>query len=132
METLFRICSNSLFYSVQNHQNQTFLRIPTLTSVPFSSKSNSQNWVSLKPQNFDYLQPFVVSKTRVFACVNSVERLAMSSDEKESSKSDIRKKNLAVFVSGGGSNFRAVHQAILSGDVNGQFVVLVTNKQGKL
>ncbi|XP_071731867.1 phosphoribosylglycinamide formyltransferase, chloroplastic-like [Rutidosis leptorrhynchoides] len=118
METLFRVASNSLFSSVQNPQNQTFLRFPTSGAVQFSS--NSKNWVSLNPQKFDYLQPFVVSQNRVSACVNN--------DEKESLNNGVRKKNLAVFVSGGGSNFRAVHLAILNGDVNGQFVVLVTNK----
>ncbi|XP_071691841.1 phosphoribosylglycinamide formyltransferase, chloroplastic-like [Rutidosis leptorrhynchoides] len=128
MGTLFKVGSNSLFSSVQKHQDQTFLRFPTSISVSFSSVSKSHNWVPLKPQNFDYLQPFVVSSKRVSACLNSGERLAMSSDEKQSLKNDVRKKNLAVFVSGGGSNFRAVHQAIRNGDVNGQFVVLVTNK----
>lgn len=43
---------------------------------------------------------------------------------------NIRKKNLAVFVSGGGSNFRSLHEAAVSGSVHGDIVVLVTNKPG--
>ncbi|KZV16125.1 phosphoribosylglycinamide formyltransferase, chloroplastic [Dorcoceras hygrometricum] len=42
--------------------------------------------------------------------------------------SEIRKKNLAVFVSGGGSNFRSIYEASLNGSVQGDIAVLVTNK----
>lgn len=44
--------------------------------------------------------------------------------------SGIQRKNLAVFVSGGGSNFRSIHEACLRGSVHGGIVVLVTNKSG--
>ena len=37
------------------------------------------------------------------------------------------KKRLAVFVSGGGSNFRAIHAAILAGEVHGEVVAVVSN-----
>lgn len=40
------------------------------------------------------------------------------------------KKKLAVFVSGGGSNFRAIHEAALSGNVHGEVAVVVTDKPG--
>ncbi|GAA0183306.1 hypothetical protein LIER_30740 [Lithospermum erythrorhizon] len=46
----------------------------------------------------------------------------------EGLKKIVKKKKLGVFVSGGGSNFRPINQAILDGDVNGELVVLVTNK----
>lgn len=36
-------------------------------------------------------------------------------------------KKLAVFVSGGGSNFRAIHDAIIGGKIRGDVVVVVTN-----
>jgi phosphoribosylglycinamide formyltransferase len=36
-----------------------------------------------------------------------------------------------VFVSGGGSNFRAIHEAALRGAVHGDVVVLVTDKPGE-
>ncbi|CAL0323378.1 unnamed protein product [Lupinus luteus] len=40
----------------------------------------------------------------------------------------VRRKKLAVFVSGGGSNFRSIHEASLKGSIHGDIVVLVTNK----
>lgn len=39
-------------------------------------------------------------------------------------------KKLAVFVSGRGSNFRAIHEAAENGVVNGKVAVLVTDKYG--
>ncbi|KQJ82658.1 phosphoribosylglycinamide formyltransferase, chloroplastic [Brachypodium distachyon] len=42
----------------------------------------------------------------------------------------VRRKRLAVFVSGGGSNYRAIHEATLSGVVRGDVVALVTDKPG--
>ncbi|CAL5016961.1 unnamed protein product [Urochloa decumbens] len=41
-----------------------------------------------------------------------------------------RRKRLAVFVSGGGSNYRAIHEAALGGTVHGDVVALVTDKPG--
>ncbi|CAN0888337.1 Phosphoribosylglycinamide formyltransferase, chloroplastic [Linum grandiflorum] len=40
----------------------------------------------------------------------------------------VARKKLAVFVSGGGSNFKSIHQACLDGSVLGDVVALVTNK----
>ena len=40
------------------------------------------------------------------------------------------RKKLAVFVSGGGSNFRSIHEAISRGLINGDVVLLVTDKPG--
>ncbi|KAK4259092.1 hypothetical protein QN277_005460 [Acacia crassicarpa] len=40
----------------------------------------------------------------------------------------VRRKKLAVFVSGGGSNFRSIHEASIKGSVHGDISVLVTNK----
>ncbi|KAF1883227.1 hypothetical protein Lal_00030331 [Lupinus albus] len=40
----------------------------------------------------------------------------------------VRRKKLAVFVSGGGSNFRSIHEASLKESLHGDIVVLVTNK----
>ncbi len=37
-------------------------------------------------------------------------------------------KRLAVFVSGGGSNFRAIHQAMLAGGIDGVVGLVVTDK----
>ncbi|MCH7520948.1 MAG: phosphoribosylglycinamide formyltransferase, partial [Candidatus Marinimicrobia bacterium] len=37
-------------------------------------------------------------------------------------------KRLALFVSGGGSNFRAIHQAVLDGVIDGVVGLVVTDK----
>ena len=36
-------------------------------------------------------------------------------------------KNIAVFASGGGSNFKAIHNHILSGNIPGEIVLVVSN-----
>ncbi|XVF87819.1 hypothetical protein PTKIN_Ptkin18bG0151400 [Pterospermum kingtungense] len=61
-------------------------------------------------------------------CKNSVEKVSDVVSHKEDSKSWVKPKRLAVFVSGGGSNFRSIHQACIEGSVNGVVVVLVTDK----
>lgn len=43
---------------------------------------------------------------------------------------DIRRKRLAIFVSGGGSNFRSIHEASIQGLIHGDVTVLVTDKPG--
>ncbi|GAB4814123.1 hypothetical protein N2152v2_001169 [Parachlorella kessleri] len=40
---------------------------------------------------------------------------------------DAPKKRLAVFVSGGGSNLKAIHSAVLDGQINGEVAVVVSN-----
>lgn len=76
-----------------------------------------------------------VSSHRLFAasslvCRNSVEKVHSISVGEKGSSSAVKRKNLAVFVSGGGSNFRSIHEACLGESVNGDVVVLVTNKGG--
>lgn len=41
-----------------------------------------------------------------------------------------QEKRLAVFVSGGGSNFRAIHEACVDGRIRGKVVAVVSNKPG--
>ena len=61
-------------------------------------------------------------------CRSNTERSeAIASDDL---RDGIRRKRLAVFVSGGGSNFRSIHEACVRGLIHGDIVVLVTNKQG--
>ncbi|CAN1255146.1 Phosphoribosylglycinamide formyltransferase, chloroplastic [Linum perenne] len=49
-------------------------------------------------------------------------------NEEEKKKSWVARKKLAVFVSGGGSNFKSIHQACLQGSIHGDVVALITNK----
>jgi len=50
--------------------------------------------------------------------------------EEEHEVRAVRRKKLAVFVSGGGSNFRSIHEASKRGSLHGDVTVLVTNKSG--
>lgn len=43
-----------------------------------------------------------------------------------------KKGNIAVFLSGRGSNFKAIHDAILSGTINGEIVLVLSNKKEAL
>lgn len=54
----------------------------------------------------------------------------MGSDDGKELREGVSRKNLAVFVSGGGSNFRSIYEAILDGKINGDIVVLVASKPG--
>lgn len=50
--------------------------------------------------------------------------------EVDGSRDEVRRKKLAVFVSGGGSNFKKIHEGCSGGLVKGDVVLLVTNKKG--
>ncbi|GKV14946.1 hypothetical protein SLEP1_g25743 [Rubroshorea leprosula] len=73
-----------------------------------------------------------VLSTGRLVCKNSSERVKPNVviGEEDDSKAVVKRKKLAVFVSGGGSNFRSIHEACVRGSVNGDVVVLVTNKEG--
>lgn len=117
---LSRVSSNITIPAVQNPKK--FLSI---------SLVRSQKLVSFRAQNF--FAPESVRSCRKLDCVNSVEKVKnIVTDEKNDQKDGIEKKKLAVFVSGGGSNFRSIHEACVGGSVHGDVVVLVTNKHGKL
>ncbi|CAM0912244.1 unnamed protein product [Alopecurus aequalis] len=64
---------------------------------------------------------------RVYTAASASASAAMDSG---AGYSGVSRKRLAVFVSGGGSNFRSIHEAALGGEVNGDVVALVTDKPG--
>lgn len=80
-------------------------------------------WVPLKPQ-FPLSPSISWAKKGPFVRALEIESLH-SHDIEEPRK---EKKKLAVFVSGGGSNFKAIHKATLQGSVQGEVVVLATSK----
>ncbi|KAL8223741.1 hypothetical protein R6Q57_019216 [Mikania cordata] len=125
MDSLLSVGSNPVFSLIKIRKNTAPLLFPTCNSLQFSLQFKSQ---SLKARDFNDLLPLVGLKKRLSKCVSNDGGLATIFDEGRSLENGARTKNLAVFVSGGGSNFRALRQATLKGDVNGSFVVLVTNK----
>lgn len=62
---------------------------------------------------------------------SSLKEVGHLISEHEHSLLAIKRKKLAVFVSGGGSNFRSIHEACINGSIHGEVAVLVTNKGGK-
>lgn len=93
---------------------------PTTQKVDFGKVCSYGN-VTLRKQGrvFKFLQ-----------CRNSLLEADSSVKEENGPGSSVRKK-LAVFVSGGGSNFRSIHNASVNGLIHGDVVVLVTDKPGK-
>ena len=77
-----------------------------------------RRWISLEPRG---------SNTAVKCQDRAAKRTAVGADSGGAGR-----KRLAVFVSGGGSNFRSIYEATLRGSVLGDVVVLVTNKHGSV
>lgn len=95
----------------------------------FSSKAGSFGGVSLKISCSFHSNSSITKRN--FWCRNSVDKIELkgvSDTEEANPKTKITRKNLAVFVSGGGSNFRSIYEATLNGSIHGDIVALVTNK----
>ncbi|KAF8041973.1 hypothetical protein BT93_A0542 [Corymbia citriodora subsp. variegata] len=109
---------------IRNTQESLFLRPPSFCS---RSLARTSNCLSLRTQNrLAFRGSYLNSRLE---CGSGVEIAASWSSEGEELKDGVKKK-LAVFVSGGGSNFRSIHEACVAGSVHGEVVVLVTNKGG--
>ena len=116
-------CSNPTTPSIPNTK-KSFFQTPTPPSSAYFSQS--RKWVSFKIQH-SAPQRVVWSNKQ-----NGVEEAKDGTSNGNDLENGVRRKKLAVFVSGGGSNFRSIHEASLGGSVHGDFVVLVTNKRGFL
>ncbi|KAF6159175.1 hypothetical protein GIB67_032792 [Kingdonia uniflora] len=80
----------------------------------------TQSWKSFKTNYSPTLLSQKIGAKRILECSRSVERIDDSIG--------IQRKKIAVFVSGGGSNFRSIYTAAVGGLVHGDVAVLVTNK----
>ena len=116
-------CSNPTTPSIPNTK-KSFFQTPTPPSSAYFSQS--RKWVSFKIQH-SAPQRVVWSNKQ-----NGVEEAREGTSHGNDLENGVRRKKLAVFVSGGGSNFRSIHEASLGGSVHGDIVVLVTNKRGFL
>lgn len=72
---------------------------------------------------------FVKKKWSSF--VNSLEADAEGAEESDRKDDESERTKLAVFVSGGGSNFRAIHAGCLSNVIHGDIAFVVSDKPGK-
>ncbi|BBH00675.1 Formyl transferase [Prunus dulcis] len=95
---------------IQNTKTQVFVKFPLSSSS--ASFAQSQKWVSFKA--CPSISQSALSG-KVFQCRNSRERIEFLASDKEDLRSGIRRKKLAVFVSGGGSNFRSIQEAYCGG-----------------
>ncbi|WMV53050.1 hypothetical protein MTR67_046435 [Solanum verrucosum] len=125
-------------------QNLSFGLSSTLPTSPIQNQKNPFFQILLKPSSSSnnlilkgvFLKPHVSFSPKNFPskeffqcrnCLQRTEREATTVPDSGVNK-ELRKKKLAVFVSGGGSNFRSIYEATLEGTVHGEVAVLVTNK----
>ncbi|XP_060188513.1 phosphoribosylglycinamide formyltransferase, chloroplastic-like [Lycium barbarum] len=107
------------------------LSFSTPTTSPNQIPKNPFFHVLHKPLNNNltlkgsFLKPHFSFSSKILQCTNCLQRM-----EKEviTVNKELKKKKLAVFVSGGGSNFKSIYEATLEGIVHGEVAVLVTNK----
>ncbi|XAR64766.1 Phosphoribosylglycinamide formyltransferase [Bertholletia excelsa] len=124
---LSAFCSNSTFSPIHNPKPPVFPVSPSSSSSSFSSRIIvSKQFFSKTP----YLLSKIVSPKNQILFRNNLLKIKALSGNGEEKANGVRKKKLAVFVSGGGSNFRSIHEAILRGTVHGAIAVLVTDKPG--
>ncbi|KAL3614958.1 Phosphoribosylglycinamide formyltransferase (GART) [Castilleja foliolosa] len=120
METQNPIFRDSLYSSIHS------LQIPKNYLFCNLSKIRSPKWVSLKMHYSLSSSALLANSKTQCRDINSKVECKGGFDKEDD---EIKRKKLAVFVSGGGSNFRSIHEAALNGSVHGDIVVLVTSKQ---
>ncbi|WOG99075.1 hypothetical protein DCAR_0518423 [Daucus carota subsp. sativus] len=87
--------------------------------------------VSCKSPNLSFVPQFGTSlKKGVSLRSSCFVKAKMGCDGGDELGEGVGRKKLAVFVSGGGSNFRSIHEAILDGRINGDIAVLVAKCGG--
>lgn len=134
-QILSRFCpKSSSVSSIPIVKQQYSLKFPLLPS--------SSSHLSSQSQNLDVPSRAVhpISIVHKEVCSSSCKRIWCSSSSSSTAEPKeghevraqvtVRRKKLAVFVSGGGSNFRAIHEASKRGSLHGDVLVLVTNKSG--
>lgn len=111
-------CSNTIINNpIQNPGKVSFPTLPCYSNQASFKTLYSPSWK-------------LDSRGYKLQCRSRLRKVEAVSGDTKGLKSGNRKKNLAVFVSGGGSNFRSIHEAVVEGSVPAEIVVLVTNKPG--
>ncbi|KAL9659164.1 hypothetical protein QQ045_028252 [Rhodiola kirilowii] len=99
-------------------------KLDALTSIASTGISRSRVFVGSRRNDGGVR---VRSIGRLVCCASRVE-VVKGESVNAKTESLVGGKRLAVFVSGGGSNFRSIYEASFDGYVNGEVVVLVTTK----
>ncbi|KAH1194407.1 Phosphoribosylglycinamide formyltransferase, chloroplastic [Glycine max] len=115
---------------VKQQFSPKFPRLPSSSLYP-SSQSQNLNVPSgaFHPISIVHKEVCSSSCKRIWCSSSSSSSTAEPKEGHEvRAQVTVRRKKLAVFVSGGGSNFRAIHEASKRGSLHGDVLVLVTNK----
>lgn len=89
----------------------------------------SDDWLG---RSFHRKQEIGFAKKKWSSFVNSLDADAKGAEESDRKDDESERTKLAVFVSGGGSNFRAIHAGCLSNAIHGDIAFVVSDKPGKL
>lgn len=102
--------------------NALRLQLTTIATLPFPTFRRPLNRTCLKCP-----RPALVraAECRAFGATKDAE---LKNEDVQRKYVGSERKKVAVFVSGGGSNFKGLHQATLRNDIPGDIVVLVTDK----
>ncbi|KAL6520510.1 Phosphoribosylglycinamide formyltransferase (GART) [Orobanche hederae] len=127
METLNVILQGNFRQAISSIQTRK-THLNSKLSSPSPPQIDSPKWVSMRShQPSSYSGPLITKRNLRCTVERKNECKGISDIEKVKPTSTIRRKNLAVFVSGGGSNFRSIYEATVHGSVHGDVVALVTN-----
>ncbi|KAL6546805.1 Phosphoribosylglycinamide formyltransferase (GART) [Orobanche minor] len=127
METLNVILQGNFRQAISSIQTRK-THLNSKLSSPSPPQIDSPKWVSMRShQPSSYSGPLITKRNLQCTVERKNECKGISDIEKVKPTSTIRRKNLAVFVSGGGSNFRSIYEATVHGSVHGDVVALVTN-----
>ncbi|CAJ2668193.1 unnamed protein product [Trifolium pratense] len=114
-------------------------KLSSAPSIPIGKQLFSLKFPSIQSQNFevpsgDFYSISIGKKDRFYSSRRRVRCRSSSNTADPNKENEVRaqvagrRKKLAVFVSGGGSNFKSIHEASKRGSLHGDVVVLVTNK----
>ncbi|XP_043689331.1 phosphoribosylglycinamide formyltransferase, chloroplastic-like [Telopea speciosissima] len=127
--------SSSSSSFVESQKNRTHYTSKLNSATPLPQKPGKSTVVRLLSSSSSFIESQKIRtlyNSKLFSqkvgTRNGIEVVGNLTEAGKVSVDGVRRKKLAVFVSGGGSNFRSIYEAILQGSVHGDIVVLVTNK----
>ncbi|WVZ05545.1 hypothetical protein V8G54_018891, partial [Vigna mungo] len=133
-QIISRFCpKSSLAPSIPMVKQPFSLNFPplhSLSSYPFLQSQNlGVPTGALHAISFVHKEVYPSSR-RIWCSKSSSSSTAEPEEDHEvRAQVTVTRKKLAVFVSGGGSNFRSIHEASKRGSLHGDVTVLVTNKR---
>jgi len=106
-----------------------FAPLDSLSSYPFL-RSQTFGFPTEALHATSFVHKEVYSSSWRILGSKSSSTVELEEDRGVRARVTVRRKKLAVFVSGGGSNFRSIHEASKRGSLHGDVTVLVTDKSG--